>query len=893
MDRLPVCSESLESRRLLHGAPHDPAMMDEHLAMLALVPDEAVTHAAVRSGAWSEPSTWRGGVAPAAEANVLVPPEVTVTVDRVDPAALRTVRVDGTLTFATAVDTQLTVDTLVVTPEGALAIGTESDPLKPDVTARVVFTDRGPIDTEWDPRLLSRGLIAHGSTSIYGSAKKPFAALAVPARKGAATLALAEAPAGWRVGDKLVLPGTSPAANQDETLTIIGISGRFVRIDRALAFNHAAPQPDLPVYVADLTRNVVFTSENTRPGRDNVARRGHVMFMHSPAADVNHAAFEHVGRTDKSMRINDARLDDFNRLVPGTGANVRGRYAVHFHRTGVDNGVDGAETPAAVRGSVVDDSAGWGFVNHSSDVVFEDNVSHDVFGAGFVAEAGDEAGAFRHNFALRSTGTDELPDARGDVQDFGQAGHGFWFQGPGTEVEGNVAAGQHGAAFMYFTQGLVQAGVGTTRFPAANLPDASIAGGAEWMDVGDVPIRLFRDNYAFASGDGFESWFHLLNARHSGRSVVEGMTTWAARSGKAVSIPYTRNMTLRNLRALGSLRAPAGLGVASNHRTASIQFDDARIEGFDIGIDMPQSGDNRVRGGAMNNLRSVYLTPAAQSGRTTNVTVVRFGYLPPAGLAGRRQYDVYFQREDARNPYSTPAQPFADDTVRLNDRQVYRAEQAADYVPFPGYDGSGRPGGAAPPPELVGKTNRQLWDQYGLAVGGAVAPGDVVRTGRPRTNGLVGSAATPLPALTLASRRYTNRLTDYQLVFTTASGNTIRHPRPADLREGWNLVTRTAGGHPRTFFVYGDVTAPTVVPTGPAAINPLALPRGITLRVLVRDDSIGDVFVTRTYADLPARPVRTRPDGTRFIPLEFTTTDVAGNPVSALLELTLDPAAPL
>src|SRR4051812_39943889 len=86
---LPARAEALETRRLLHSAPHNPAMMDEHMAMMALVPDDAVTDAAVRSGAWSDGATWRSGKAPAAEANVLVPAGLTVTVDGVNSAALR------------------------------------------------------------------------------------------------------------------------------------------------------------------------------------------------------------------------------------------------------------------------------------------------------------------------------------------------------------------------------------------------------------------------------------------------------------------------------------------------------------------------------------------------------------------------------------------------------------------------------------------------------------------------------------------------------------------------------------------------------------------------------------------------------------------------------------
>ena len=123
--------------------------------------------------------------------------------------------------------------------------------------------------------------------------------------------------------------------------------------------------------------------------------------------------------------------------------------------------------------------------------VIEDGVTFDVVGAGFVTEAGDEIGAFRRNFALRSAGSGAGIEARQDVQDFGHEGNGFWFQGGGVEVEGNVAAGQRDAAFVYFTRGLVQAGLGTTRFKAANLVDPSIAG-AETSGVENAQADLFE-----------------------------------------------------------------------------------------------------------------------------------------------------------------------------------------------------------------------------------------------------------------------------------------------------------------------------------------------------------------------------------------------------------------
>jgi hypothetical protein len=280
-----------------------------------------------------------------------------------------------------------------------------------------------------------------------------------------------------------------------------------------------------------------------------------------------------------------------------------------------------------------------------------------------------------------------------------------------------------------------------------------------------------------------------------------------------------------------------------------------------------------------------------ESGRAVDVGAVRFGRLSAAALRGRRQYDVYLEPGVLAPAVRDLTSVFGDDTVRLNGREVYRREQAAAAVPYPA-------GAAATPAyvpaELVGKSNRQLWDEYHLAVGGAVAPATAEDFGRPRTNGLVGAGAAHLPALALASKKYVSRLPGYSLVYTPAGGQPVRDPLPADLHEGWNLVTRAVGGVRRTFLVYGDTTAPVLLPQrSPLVVNPLALSRGFTVEATVADDSIGPVVITRTFTGLPERPVQRRADGSRFIALDFPTSDLAGNGARTVLELNLDDAAPL
>src|SRR5205814_10666159 len=142
------------------------------------------------------------------------------------------------------------------------------------------FAARGPIDTGWDPRLLSRGLISHGRVSLVGAEVTSFVALARPPQKGDSKLVLAKAPVNWRKGDRLILTGTAgppgkDGRTQDEELTIVSVSGAEVTVP-PLEFDHTAPREGLTAYVGNLTRNVRLESENRDP--DQLARHGHVMF---------------------------------------------------------------------------------------------------------------------------------------------------------------------------------------------------------------------------------------------------------------------------------------------------------------------------------------------------------------------------------------------------------------------------------------------------------------------------------------------------------------------------------------------------------------------------------------------------------------------------------------
>ncbi len=703
--------------------PHanDPVRGPEHLRLFELVRYDQVTHYAVQDGTWSDPATWHGGAVPQNGSRVLIPIHTTITVDGVLTEAPATVRVDGTLRFDHTVDTQLKVDTVVVSPVGRFEMGTAENRIAPNVTATLLITDNGPIDRDWDPFGISRGLITHGSVSIYGTEKTTSVEIFNPLPAGTTQLQLSETPTGWRVGDQIVIAGTVAGQQQDEVRTILSIGSNIVTV-APLDYDHLTPAADLRVHVANLTRNAVIDSEGSAPDR-----RGHVMFMHNRDVDVQHAGFYKQGRSNKLEYVNDAVVDSNWNLAPGTGTNTRGRYSVHFHRNGlVDDG-----NPSTVYGSAVVDSVGWGFVNHSSYVDFTDNVSYGVTGAAFVSEAGDEIGIFRDNISFATTGTDERADDREPLQDFGFGGDGFWFQGAGIEVVDNIAVGSQGSGFFYYTRGLIQSGR-LTLFDASNLPDPSIAGGQEQILVDHVPARNFEGNTAYGSETGLTVRYHLRDATHSTFSSFRNSTFWNNKTG--VDLPYSQQVALSNLRVLHDDSILNQTGVNSNSVTQGVVYDNLTVEGYAWGIVVAPRGLSIVSGGTFAASRAIVVDPATAPNRSLLVIGnPQFSGVDPKFTGNVLPADVMMRFTTIPHNGSTN-HLFFDTAVTLNygpydDRRLYWLEQDPSAVPFP-------VAGAYIRPEYVGLTSQQLWDQFRIAIGGSLAPPTAVEA--PSLVGLLG-----------------------------------------------------------------------------------------------------------------------------------------------------------
>ncbi|HEV8079043.1 MAG TPA: G8 domain-containing protein, partial [Marinobacter sp.] len=183
------------------GTHHNHAsMMAEHAAFLDLVAYEEATHAAVNDGDWCNPNTWHNLSVPGDNARVVIPSDIEVVYNQVDDSRLHTVRVDGSLVFASNTSSRMIVDTLAVDPRGSLIIGSENNPVSNAAKVEIIIADNGDIDVDWDPLLLSRGLILHGTTQIHGATKTAHGKVAVDPRAGDITLQMSRSPSNWRVG---------------------------------------------------------------------------------------------------------------------------------------------------------------------------------------------------------------------------------------------------------------------------------------------------------------------------------------------------------------------------------------------------------------------------------------------------------------------------------------------------------------------------------------------------------------------------------------------------------------------------------------------------------------------------------------------------------------------
>jgi hypothetical protein len=757
-----------------------------------LIPQNVISDTAVKSGNWSDPATW-GGRLPGNDDNAWIPNGVTVTVDRQEPGALRSILDNGVLQFATNVNTSLLVDTIVVgtddasgTPHGELDIGTLANPIQPGVRAVLTFADTGTLTQAWsnDPAQLARGLISMNTVSIVGATVTPYEQVLAGMGAGSTTVTLAAPPTGWHVGDTLLFPGASPTAAQDEQIGIRAINGNVVTLATPLAYSHAGLAGE-PVYVADEARNVVLQSQNT----SDYERFGHVMFMHSDQEVVENAAFLHLGRTDKALPLGATNPD-------GT-KNIVGRYALHFHRDYWPT-LSQNDPPILVSGNFEMGSPGWGYDNHSSNVDMEDNVAFQNNGAAFVTEAGNEIGTFNANLAVRTTGVADgtdfsINESRRNINDFGFTGSGFWMQSPSCALTNNIALDDT-TGFQFDNQSLTQSGINLA--PYQNAPQITTWSG---QNTQTIPVSRFTGNTAANSVDGIELFWNLtVNVPQApgAQSIIDHFTAWNVTVGADVGT-WSSGFALQNSQLVAT-PGSVGFGVRSDlgGYDGSATLTNDIVTGFAIGDRSPSRGISTFTGGVWDDTIAFEISQQAallSANRHLSYSGVSFG----PHVQTQYQWDSQQSLES-----DDPNSDFVPQQVYIDGVEAYFANQGASNVPFSSSDQN-------VPVTLYGLTNSQLLQHFGLAMEGELQG----QQNAPFWYKLNPNVSQPI-----------SKSASYTLSYYTPEG-IVTEALPLTLQPGWNLITRIVDGAPHSWLV--GFNAPTSPPAPQDGVSSYQIVAGL------------------------------------------------------------------
>ena len=143
---------------------------------------------AVKRSLWSDPASWPDGKVPREGEAVTIDRDKDIVLD-VSPPWLRSLTIDGKLSFSDDRDIALTTDWIYL-PGGELDIGSEAKPYTHNAT--ITLTDKVPgedINTMGD-----RGIMMlRGTLSLHGDRKNSWTKLADTAKAGSARIEVLDA----------------------------------------------------------------------------------------------------------------------------------------------------------------------------------------------------------------------------------------------------------------------------------------------------------------------------------------------------------------------------------------------------------------------------------------------------------------------------------------------------------------------------------------------------------------------------------------------------------------------------------------------------------------------------------------------------------------------------
>jgi G8 domain len=433
---------------------------------------------------WSDPATWPDKKVPAKDAVVTIEKDMNVILD-VSPPALRSVTINGKLSFADTKDLELTTEWVMV--HGDLEIGTEAKPHTHQAT--ITLTDNikdedmsgiGGTNDRSD-----RGIMLMGGTlSLHGNRTNSWTKLSKTADAGSNSIEVLNA-AGWRVGDMIVLASTDFDPRQAERRTIAAIRGNAITLDKKLDYMHFGKitfDVDERGEVGLLTRNVRLQAS---ADAEQSFYGGHVMAMGTSKMFVEGV--------------------EFNRM----GQNLTlARYPIHWHLVGDGKG-------QYIRNAAIHDTYNRCVTVHgTNNLQVENNVTYNTVGHCFFLEDGIETGnQYVHNLAIQTKCHTSKPCDPTNLAPFGSSSDGlnfkttgqdskdvlipsdntvssFWITNPDNTYRDNVAAGSDATGFWF----------AFPEHPTGKFEGTEISK-ATWPRR--TKVREFKGNVAHSNFDSF------------------------------------------------------------------------------------------------------------------------------------------------------------------------------------------------------------------------------------------------------------------------------------------------------------------------------------------------------------------------------------------------------
>ena len=483
---------------------------------------------AVKGGRWSDPATWTDKKVPGEGTAVTIDRNIEVVLD-VTPAALRSLTINGKLSFANNKDLELTTEWIML--HGELEIGTEKSPhtRKATITLTNNVKDEDISGMGGTNDRVDRGIMLMGGTlNLHGDRQNTWTKLARTAEAGSNSIEVLNA-AGWRVGDEIVLASTDFDPRQAERRTISAIRGNTITLDKKLDFMHFGKitfDVDERGEVGMITRNIKLQAS---ADAEQSFYGGHVMAMAPSKMFVEGVEFQRMGQN-----------------------LTLARYPIHWHLMG--------DAPGQyIRNAAIHDTYNRCVTVHGThNLRVENNVTYNTVGHCFFLEDGVEYGnEFIRNLAIQTKCHTSKPCVPTNLAASGETRNGtngqqskdvllpsdntaasFWITNPDNTFRDNVAAGSDSNGFW----------MSLPEHPIGKFEGTEISA-KTWPRR--TPFREFKGNVAHSNYDAFmfdrniapNNTFGVTGSSHTGlenpadanskalESVFQDLTAYKNRNG--------------------------------------------------------------------------------------------------------------------------------------------------------------------------------------------------------------------------------------------------------------------------------------------------------------------------------------------------------------------------